>query len=361
MATMKLKPQLSIFHKLLLTLLLVSLVPLCSLWYLGHSSAKRDLHDSIEQSLMSALDNAATGINAWDGANVRALRHASRLGDVVSMKTERQNPVLTAMVVTYEWSYLAFTVAPDGSNIGRSDGAPATFYGDRSYFKEVLAGQELGRQVLIGKSSGKPSLILAAPVRNDERVLVGVIAMAMNLGVVSETVAKTRIGDTGHAILLDAANKVIAHGASFKVKTALQDLSAYPGLKAPGINQQLARYRVEGKEMVGFARKLPQGWTLLIEQEYGEAYAPLARMESEAVTLIAVATALVIGVAFLMGKQLTRPIIQLTEIAQELSNGRLDVGIPQTARGDEIGSLARAIDRLGISMQMAMDRLRKKA
>ena len=358
---MKLKLQLTIFHKLLITLLLVSLVPLCALWYLGQSGARRDLNDTIAQSLVSAMDTASTGINAWDDTNVRALRQAARLNDVMSMKAEQQNPVLAAMGVTYEWSYLLFTVAPDGSNIGRSDGKALTFYGDRSYFKEVVAGQDLGRQVLIGKSTGKPSLILAAPVRNESRALVGVIAMAMNLGDVSQTVAKTRIGESGHAILLDASNKVIAHGVAGKVTTALQDFSAYPALKAAGITEHAAQYSVDGKRMVGFARKLPQGWTLIIEQDYDEAYAPLAKMESEARTLIAVAIALVVGVAFLLGQQLTQPIRQLTAIAQELSSGKLDVAIPQTGRGDEIGALAQAIDRLGISMRMAMDRLRKKA
>ena len=358
---MKSRLELTIFHKLVLTLLLVSLVPLCALWYLGQSSARRDLNDTISQSLVSAMDTTATGINAWDDTNVRALRQAARLGDIVSMKAERQNPVLSNMGMSYEWSYLLFTVAPDGSNIGRNDGAKLTYYGDRSYFKDVVAGKELGRQVLIGKSTGKPALILAAPVRNDERELVGVIAMAMNLGDVAQTVARTRIGETGRAILLDSANKVIAHGAAVKVQTALEDFSTYPALAAPGIAEQATQYSVDGKSMVGLVRKLPQGWTLLIEQEYQEAYAPLARMESEARILIVVAILLVIGMAFLLGRQLTEPIRELTAIAQEMSNGRLDVTIPQTARRDEIGSLARAIDRLGISMRMAMDRLRKRA
>lgn len=354
------KLQLTIFHKLVITLLLVSLAPLCAMWYLGQSNARRELDDSIGQSLVSAMNTAATGIGAWDDGNVRALRHAALLGDVVSMKAERQNPVLASMGITYEWSYLLFTVAPDGSNVGRSDGKEATYYGDRSYFRDVVAGQALGRQVLIGKSSGKPSLILAAPVRNDG-ALVGVIAMAMNLGDVSETVAGVRIGETGHAILLDAGNKVIAHGVANKVKTALQDFSAYPGLAAAANAGQPARYSVEGRQMIGLARKLPQGWTLLIEQEYAEAYAPLARMEREARILIAAAAALVIGVAFLLGRQLTRPVRQLTAIAQEMSNGRLDLAIPHMGRGDEIGALARAVDRLGISMRLAMDRLRKRA
>ncbi len=358
---MKLTPTLSIFHKLLITLLLVSLVPLCSLWYLGQASARRDLNAHIAQNLVSTMNTVATGINAWDDTNLRALRQASRLSDIVSMKAERQNPVLAAIGTTYEWSYLLFTVAPDGSNIGRNDGGTLVNYGDRAYFKDVLAGKEFGRQVVIGKSSGAPALILAAPVRSDGRDLVGVIAMAMSLSDVSQTVANTRIGETGRAILLDAANKVIAHGASVKVKTVLQDFSAHPALKTAGITEQPSLYSDQGKQMVGFARKLPQGWTVLIEQEHDEAYAPLARTENEARTLIAIAVLLVIGMAFLLGKQLTYPIRQLTAIATELSNGRLDVVTPQTARSDEIGALARAIERLGISMQMAMDRLRKKA
>lgn len=357
---MKFKLSLTIFHKLLISLLLVSLVPLCVMWYLGVTNAERDLADSIEKSLVTTMDTAATGIIAWDDASVRALRQSARLDDIISMKAERQNPVLSAMGMTYEWSYLLFTVAPDGQNIGRNDGAPLTFYGDRSYFKEVVAGHELGRQVLIGKSSGKPALILAAPVRDDDRALVGVIAMAMHLGDVSQTVAKTRIGRTGHAVLLDNTNKVIAHGSSAKVLTALQDFSGHPALKVAGITEKPALYTDEGKKMIGFVRKLPQGWTLLIAQDYDEAYAPLAKMENEARTVIGIAIVLVIVVAFLLGAQLTRPIRKLTAIALELSNGRFDVAIPQTARTDEIGLLAQSIDRLGISMQMAMDRLRKK-
>ena len=41
--------------------------------------------------------------------------------------------------------------------------------------------------------------------------------------------------------------------------------------------------------------------------------------------------------------------------------GQFQDAIPETGRGDEIGALARAIDRLGVSIRMAMDRLRKKA
>ena len=217
------------------------------------------------------------------------------------------------------------------------------------------------RQVVIGKTTGKPALILAGPIRNDNNDLVGVIAMAMNLGDVSQAVTDIRIGSSGHAILLDSANKVIAHGEAAKVKVALQDFSAHPALKVQGITDQPLAYTSEGREMIGYVRKLPQGWTLLIEQDYEEAFAPLAKMKKEGRLLILISMALVIAIAYLLGKQLTRPINELTEIANKLSSGNFDVDIRQTGRGDEIGSLARAIERLGISIKLAMDRLRNKA
>lgn len=355
------KLNLNIFHKVLITLLIVTLVPLCALWYLGNAAAEKELTANISENLVATMNTVATGITSWDDGNVRALRQAAKVNDMISMEGTRQTPVLSAVGLTYEWSYLVFTVAPDGRNIARNDGGALTNYGDRSYFKAIMNGEDVARQVAIGKSTGKPSLIVATPIRNDARAVVGVLGMAMNLGDISRTVTDIHIGNTGHAILLDASNKVIAHGDASKVRTALQDFSTHPALKVAGILEQPTVYMNDDVKMIGFQRKLPQGWSVLVEQEYGEAFATMTKMQRQARMLILVAVALVLAMAYLLGKQLTRPINQLTAIAEKLSKGQLNVAIPQTGRGDEIGSLARAIERLGISIGMAMDRLRKKS
>jgi methyl-accepting chemotaxis protein len=354
------KFSLNIFHKLCLTLLLVTLVPLVGLWYVGSKEAKQVLTYNISQNLIGTTNTVAAAISGWDDTNLRVLRQASRLEDIRSMKAERQNPILKTIGASYEWMSLVYTIAPDGANIGRNDDKAPLQYGDRGYFQAVMSGKENGRQVLISKTSGKPILALSGPII-DNGQLVGVMAMTMNLDVVSNIVAATKIGATGHAILLDAGNKVIAHGRSERIKTALQDLGTHPALAMDGITEFPMVYTADGKQIVAFVRKLPQGWTLLVEQDYDEAYAALRSMERNALILIVLTAALVSLVAFLLGKQLTRPINQLTEIANELSTGKFDVKILQTGRGDEIGSLARAIERLGVSIQLAMDRLRKKA
>lgn len=358
---MKTTFSLNIFHKLWLTLLVVTLVPLVSLWYVGSKEAKEVLTYNISQNLIGTTNTVAASINGWDDTNLRQLRQTARLEDIRSMRADRQNPVLKAVAASYEWSSLVYTIGPDGANIGRNDDKPPLQYGDRSYFQSVMSGKPNGRQVIISKTSGKPALALSGPISDAGGQLLGVLAMTMNLDVVSKMVAGTRIGSTGYAILLDADYKVVAHGKPERVKTALQDFSAHPALAIDGITDKPMVYNDGGKDIVAFVRKLPQGWTLLVEQDYDEAYAALRSMERNALILILLTAALVSVVAFFLGKQLTRPINHLTAIANELSTGQLHVTIPHTARGDEIGSLARAIERLGISIQMAMDRLRKKA
>lgn len=354
------KLHLNIFHKVVATLLAVTLIPLCTLWYVGNNTAERELTANISQNIIATMNTASTRINGWDESNLRVLRQAGRLNDITGMRGERQLPVLTAIGQAYD-AFLVHTIAADGNNIARSDGSPLLNFADRSYFNEVMKGAQVGRQVLLSKTTGKPALLLGSPIRNDNNEVIGVISMGLNLSDISQAVTDVRVGATGRAILLDATNKVIAHGDAQKVKTALQDFSGHSALKTLGITDGPVAYQNDGKDMIGYVRKLPQGWTLLVEQEYDEAFAPLAQMKKEGRLLIIITIALVVAIAYILGKALTRPINELTLIADKFSKGDFDVNITQSGRGDEIGSLARAIERLGISIKLAMDRLRSKS
>jgi len=216
--------------------------------------------------------------------------------------------------------------------------------------------------VVVSKTTGKPALTLAVPIHNTLGEPAGAIAMAMKLDDVSKVIKDTRIGDTGYALLLDAENKVIATGLKGQPSNAVQDMGSHPALKIEGATEAPAIYlRDDGKRLVAYVHKLPQGWTLIVEQDYEEAYAALLRLELGARVLMGVTGLLVIIIASVLGKALTRPINQLIAVTEQLSRGQFQDAIPETGRGDEIGALARAIDRLGLSIRMAMDRLRKKA
>jgi methyl-accepting chemotaxis protein len=75
------------------------------------------------------------------------------------------------------------------------------------------------------------------------------------------------------------------------------------------------------------------------------------------VTLLALALA--VAGAVIGAQRLTRPIVELTEAANRISLGELDVPIAADSN-DEIGTLAESLDRMRISLKQAIERLRKR-
>ena len=75
--------------------------------------------------------------------------------------------------------------------------------------------------------------------------------------------------------------------------------------------------------------------------------------------MLGITLAAVVLVAMLLSRGLSVPIQRLTALAEDISRGRLDSKISYVSRGDEIGALARAIDRLSTSIRLAMKRLAK--
>lgn len=354
--------SLSIFHKLLITLLMVSIVPLLALWAVGSTQVQKDVGADIANKLVMTSAGIASGITSWDDTNVRVLRSANGIEAITGMDPALQTPILRAFGSVYEWAFVVYTIDEAGNNIARSDDKPLTKFGDRNYFKSAMKGEPVSRQVVISRSTGKPALTLAVPILNNLGQPAGVLAMAMKLDDVAKVIKDTRIGKTGYALLLDEENKMIASGMPGEASTKVEDMSSHPALKVEGITEAPTVYtRPDGKRAVAYVHKLAQGWTLIVEQDYAEAYASLETLERSARILIGITCALVIVVAFMLGKALTRPINVLIAVTEQLSRGQFQDAIPGTGRGDEIGALARAIDRLGVSIRMAMDRLRKKA
>lgn len=351
----------NIFHKLLLTMLIVAMIPLSGLWYINYYKAIDDWTTVTGRQLSRTVVALTKEVDAWSDMNIRALRQNAALGDIVSMVAQRQNPILKSMAQAYEWSYLLFTIAADGRNIGRSDDQAVRDYGDRVYFLDVMAGRPVGQQVLIGRTSGKPSMVMSVPILEENQQRIGVLAMAMTLEAISRIIVEEKLGKTGFAFLLDQSGKVIAH-QNPEFHNTLQDFSDHPAFTgAQGMGTQQLSYQDKGEQVIAYAHRTGLGWTVVVQQDYDEAFAPVREAQRDAFVLLFITVVLVGTIAYVLSERLATPILRLAAVADDMSRGKLDVKLKETERSDEIGALARAIERMGVSIQMALERLRKKA
>jgi methyl-accepting chemotaxis protein len=339
-------------------MLLVSLLPL-SIYavILNHATIQRMENDT-DQIGQQVTDGLVGQVNEWADKNLRVLQAASQLGDIQSMNAADQEPILKAIAENYPWKYLVFTVNAAGMNVARNDGLPLTDYSDRQYYKDVVIGQRpFAWQTLIGRTTKKPALILAVPIHQGDRI-VGALCSAMHVEAISDQIVNWRKGETGFAFLVDQTGKVVAHQIEEFSKTG-KSLTAHPlvaTFKAGGVGLQ--RFVENDIPKVGFIRATEWNWKVGIQQDEAEVFALSRQANLFALILLAVTVVLVLVVATLSGRAIVRPIQQLTETAERISTGDLEVQINVQSK-NEIGELAAAIGRMQDSIRIAIARLRR--
>ena len=349
------------FPRVLLIMLLVAAIPIAGLWYISIYRAQQEWRQAVEENLNRAAQALENKLDAWITMNLYLLQGSAALADIISMDPVRQNPILKSLGETYPWTYLIFTVTPVGRNIGRSDGLPTRDYGDRRYVQQIAQGSPMAHEALISKTTGQPALAFSVPIHNAQNELVGIMALSSSLVEVSKATTNVQIGTTGFAIVLDNTGKLIAHGKPDQVAGTLRALNDHPVMQS-GVEDKMLVFQENGKQQVGYLKKLPQGWSIIVQQEYEDAFNALNQANEQAILLLAMTLLAVIVLALSLVKRLVNPIQHLTAVADDMSRGRvgLDTPLEEAQRNDEIGDLARAFERVSISLRTSFDRIPRK-
>ena len=356
------KPRFGLFGKTLVVMLLVSLLPFGIFWFLTFRETSERIHADSELLLAQTAKGIADQMDGWVNANFAVLRTIAKLPDTVSMARERQEPILQAVTREYPWMYLVFTVGANGMNIARNDGQPLVPYGDRQYYKDVMAGKAMSWQTVVGRTSNVPALVIAVPIKEDNSRVIGVLAAAMTVEDISKQIATWKRGATGYAFLIDEKGNVIAHPTAQLVQKR-ENLNSYPlvaEFRRKGWTTLTTLFTApNGEGALGHARSNTLGWILALQQEEREVFDSLNVLQNFALALLAVTALLAAAIAWFSARAIAKPVMKLTDAAERMSMGDLNVRI-DVRSGDEIGLLAQAIGRMQTSLRMAMERLRKK-
>ena len=355
------KIRFGLFTKIIIVMLIVSLLPFAIFWGITLRETNERIRTDTEMLMAQTARGLGSEVDSWIDSNVSILSVAARLPEVISMSREEQEPILKAIQNEYPWMYLVFTVGPDGMNVARNDDLPLKDYSDRQYYKDIIGGKKLSWQTLIGKTSKKPALVLAVPIKSDDR-LVGVMAAARNIDDISKNIATWSKGDTGYAFLVDEKGFVVSHPDQEYVAER-KNLNSHPliaDFRKKGWTTITTKFdSPDGHTAFGHVKSNNYGWALVLQQQDNEVFAALNRIRTFALTLLACTVLLVAIIAWFSARAVVRPIMKLTDAAERMSLGELNVKIDIKSK-DEIGLLAQAIGRMQTSLRLAMERLKKK-
>ncbi len=303
------KIRFGLFVKIIIVMLIVSLLPFAIFWGITLRETNLRVQTETEKLMAQTAKGLGEQVDAWIDNNVSVLRTVANLAEITSMDREKQEPLLKAIQKEYPWMYLVFTLDSDGMNVARNDDNPLKDYSDRQYYKDAIGGKKLSWQTLIGKTSKKPALVLAVPVKDGDR-LVGVIAAAMTIDVISANIANWRQGDTGFAFLVDEKGFVVSHPNKQYVSKR-KNLNSHPliaSFRKKGWRTISSNFNAtDGKSAFGHVRSNNYGWALVLQQQEGEVFAAYKRTQDFALILLASTVVLVLIIAWFSARAIVTP------------------------------------------------------
>ncbi len=350
---------LKLVGKVIISMLIVGLIPAAVYFSFSYQQTKKQVLNELEEDWQNVSVLLSNGVDQWLDENIRALSLLSEQADMQTMEWDRQEELLKTFTEKYPWVYLAFTTDLQGQNIARSDGKPLKDYTDRQYVKDVVSGKDVTWQMLIGKTSKKPALVLAVPIK-DEGKTVGLVAAAMTRDAISDLVLTFKKGVTGISFLVDDKGKIVAHHDHTFVMEA-KEMNQHPLVRSAksGASVHVEFVDSDGTEVLGFSHKTKFGWILAVQQDKTEAFAVLKKILQSALILLGTTVIIIIIVAVLASRVIVNPIRKVTHAADQISMGNLDVELARSSQ-DEIGDLAEAVMRMQDSLRFSLLKLAEK-
>ena len=229
-------------------------------------------------------------------------------------------------------------------------------------------------------STGIPTVTCSQPVYDPHQKLIGVVGIDLSLATLIEGVLTQHVGDDGCMFLLDSAGSIIAHpGLSLNSRQWGEQIERdnFFSHSSSDLRQIVSKmiqggsgidvFSEDGDKYLAYAPLPAPNWSLGVILPVKSIIKPAVLIENQINTegrktegdieihrtsvralMIVIFICMMIavtGLAFLIARRITQPILTLHEGVITIGNGNLDYNI-QVKTGDELESLAHAFNAM---------------
>ena len=275
-------------------------------------------------------------------------------------------------------------------------GIPAGFDPrQREWYTRAKQNRSIGwTGTMIDAVSGTPMVTCYKPVYDEKRRLIGVVGADVTAETINQKIIGTQIGKNGYAFLIDGKGNIIAHPSmqgtgrkwdeAFETGNLLKardpELARIAAEMVDGM-AGVGRCQLDGTEkFIAYAPVTSTGWSIGIAMPIDEIVAPVQATKQRIDTVTAdfssrinrqidgMLTAMILtsagiivvvaGIAYLLARRITRPILALNRGVQVIGHGDLDHRLVVTT-GDEIQDLAGAFNKMSEDLKAYISHLQE--
>ena len=313
------------------------------------SNSIKIINSIAKQSLLMQAETGSDRLNRELDAKLNSLAELADQPGIKSMDLNLQRSTLKNNIEKLEFLDIGI-VNTDGIAF-YALGNKSADLSSRDYIKKALSGSAAVSDVIISKVTGKPVIMLAVPVKDNNNSVVGALIARNNDDLINNIINSLGFGESGYAYLINNEGVIIAHHNNDLVLnrfSAIEEAKTnkeYSSLanvikKIIKTNEGIVDYRFNNKDIVAGYLPIPNyDWFFIVTIEKKELMSGLYTLRNYiiAATLIFLSIGLI--VSLLLGKSISRPIIKMLPVLNNISAGNLKDEIIVKSK-DEIGIMA---------------------
>lgn len=375
----------SLRGRLVALFLLVGLVPVVVIGLISYYNSRDNLRSELLNSYQYFSRNADVGLQEYFAQVENDARFAAGAenvfqtlhilheagGDTQNEQWIERQPYLDdfaeMMVEDSGYAFVFFTNAQGTIVYSDREDIIGADVSERDYVQGGLSGQLTWSELFYSDIIHENCMIVTAPIYSQgaERELLGTANLTFTQQDIDQIVHSgiEDLGETADAYLIDVDGTFLSNtyrgefteGAALEAGiggTAVETLSGPIGEGNMDflVQEEYNNYRgnaVLGSLMVTTLGDTPAG--LVLEVEQGEVFAGVGQMRNFMLVIGAIAAAGITGVGYYSAMGIARPIKRVVDIASTVARGDFTIR-SEIQRGDEIGQLGQAFDKMSESL-----------
>jgi methyl-accepting chemotaxis protein len=322
--------------------------------------ATAGLKANMDSSMRQVVGQAANMVNARIGEYFTQLDTLADLELFQNIAANKTEIMALLKKEAAKSGHINMTLVDINGNGLNTDGSTAQV-AERDYFKQALEGQNVISSPMVSKRTGKLYVIQAAPIKNKQNQVIGVLLLGRHGNGLSQIISEVTYGQSGKAFMIDQEGTAVAHYNQEKV--IQKDNAIKQAKKDPKLRQVAAiqKKMIKGATGIGefttdkgvtkyvaYCPVTGTKWSIALVTPKDEIFAMMYRMRT--MSIIVSIIFLVIGglVSYLVAYWISKPIQQSNAYLATLATGNLEQNVEQVllARRDELGQLAHAVQSI---------------
>ncbi|MAK61742.1 MAG: methyl-accepting chemotaxis protein [Ponticaulis sp.] len=205
-------------------------------------------------------------------------------------------------------------------------------------------------------SHGAPASFISRAIYDEAGKKSGVLVFQMPIDRLNAIMGNTvGLGETGDSYLVGSDGVMRTDSPKASSSTLLKT-SINPAQIENASNHDIFLYEGEdynGERVVSAAHQIPfegVNWYVVTQTDEAEILAPAADLRGS-LTFVSITLIVILGVVgIFLARMISGPIARVAKTTEKIASGQFDTEIPYQNRGDEIGPLARSLDKFRLAM-----------